>query len=458
MKKYEGEIAEEWTPTYENVTREFIVNSLYKIMFSEKIPNFKFEFREKEAIDFIEQTLNDYSKNHDIKFEAKKTINELKKIGNFKTGKPAIIVKNYKNFFEYLRQIYEKDIELYFQTSTFSFPKYEKDNCFEQIWLRMTPEDFNNSEEFLKKQAQMVNDTTFDKYNNTTYLGEIESFAICVKNRTARTWDENFKEIEIIVYDKKQYENRGKEENNKEKQEIPFYDEEDDIFSLFSDNTVREKTEEEKLATLQHYILPLIRYGIYEKDGKKICSIGSVQNKNDNHKPNEIDKRVNRVKYKANQDIKTEDTEKVEPKNLLALSMFINMLNKEGINEIEVPGFYVLDYEFHKKLSKELTDQLKKEWPNEKIEMNPEEYEMHKQSIDSLCNKEDLISEIKTERLLLTFRRLLLHYPKGRISSYPGELDSFMHLNIPKIKGESDINGSIFKKIYKMQEQIDMER
>lgn len=39
-------IADSWLPTFENVAREFIIDSLGKILCSDEIPNFKFEFRE----------------------------------------------------------------------------------------------------------------------------------------------------------------------------------------------------------------------------------------------------------------------------------------------------------------------------------------------------------------------------------------------------------------------------
>ena len=104
-----------------------------------------------------------------------------------------MIVNDYKKFFELLRQIYEKQIELYFsRTGMPGVTRYEKDNFFEQIWLRATPNDFNNPEEFLRKQLEMVNDTTFEKYNEETCLGEIEFLdnnILCVKNGIARTWD-----------------------------------------------------------------------------------------------------------------------------------------------------------------------------------------------------------------------------------------------------------------------------
>ena len=54
-------IADCWLPTFENVAREFIIDSLGKILCSDEIPNFKFEFREKEAIEFIENIMKQYT-------------------------------------------------------------------------------------------------------------------------------------------------------------------------------------------------------------------------------------------------------------------------------------------------------------------------------------------------------------------------------------------------------------
>lgn len=176
MKEYKGTIAECWQPTFENVTREFITETLYKIMFSESMPNFKFDFRQKEAIDFIEEILNNYIHEYDFyKDEAKKVLQELKHKDIKNTDEPVMVVNDYKQFFENLRQFYEKDIELFFlRTGMSGFTRYEKNNCFEQIWLRATPDDFNNPEEFLAKQVQMINDTTFKKYDEETYLGKLD--------------------------------------------------------------------------------------------------------------------------------------------------------------------------------------------------------------------------------------------------------------------------------------------
>ena len=134
------------------------------------------------------------------------------------------------------------------------------------------------------------------------------------------------------------------------------------------------------------------------------------------------------------------------------------MLNKEGITEIEIPSLYVLDYDYHIKRNEQILLEFQKEWTEEKINKYTEVYKKQKYYFERSYNKEDLISEIKSERLLLTFRRLLHHYPNGTLLSYPGDVDSLMHLNIPKIKSENDINGTIFKILYRLQEQQDMER
>ena len=186
MKEFKGKIAESWLPTYENVTREFICDSLHKILFNEKLPNFKFEFREPEAIEFIEKTLSEYSKEYKYYEQYSKEIMDKLRDTSNQSEEPVMIVNDYKNFFESLRDIYERHIELFFErTGCDTFFRYEKTNLFEQIWLRATPEDFNNPERFLKKQSQMINDRTFEKYDKETYVGKLESLGnnvLYVKN------------------------------------------------------------------------------------------------------------------------------------------------------------------------------------------------------------------------------------------------------------------------------------
>lgn len=430
-------IANSLKPTFENVTREFITDTLYKILFSDELPNFDFEFRENEAIEFIKKTLQDYrNKFKDESFfkelqeKHKKILQKVEEKSN-NNMKPVMIVSNYKQFFELLRQFYEKNIELFFKRTNFSgFPVYEKDNCFEQIWLRCTVEDFNNPEMFLSKQVQMINDKTFDEYDEETYLGKLDFLndnIICIKNGIARTWDENTREIIITIYDKKYY-------NNTELWDRP------------------------------HCTLPVIRYGIYEKDGKKICSIGSIQSRRKSLEDKEIydkqdiNKKVERKKYKVNSEVPEEYIDQVEPKSILALSLFINILNKKGITDVEIPCMYVLDYEYHKKMSKKLLEDFKKEWTKSRKDKAPLLYKEEFNYLKQNYNKQDLISKIKTERMIKKFERIIYHYLNGTIKSYPGDVDSFFHINIPVVRSENEIRGDVLIKLYRLIEEKDRQK
>lgn len=426
----EQTIADEWLPTFENVSREFITETLYKILFSNKLPNFRFYFREEEAIQFIENVLRKYVDNYAWrKEESYKILEKIRQGSNGNSEEPVMVVSDYKLFFEYLRQIYEKDIELFFQrTEMTSFCRYEKDNLFEQIWLRLTPNDFNNAEEFLRKQAQMIKDRTLKKYDQETYLGSMQclnNHIVCIKNGIARTWDENFREIQIKIYDKEYY-------NDKECFYRPYYK------------------------------LPVIRYGIYQKNGKKICRIGSIQDKNiyreENEEENNLRKRIDRQKYRVNKDISEEDISKVEPKNVIALSIFINLIQREGITDIEVPSMYSLDHEYHRKRNKTMLEQFKNSWPKERRKKQQISYQREYKLFLRGFRKEDLISEIKTERLLLTFRRILNHYPKGNVTAYPEEVDNYMHIQIPIVKDASEIKGDILKEFYNLVQTLDIEK
>lgn len=417
-------IAESLKPTFKNVAKKFITDTMYKLLFDETLPNFRFDFRENEAIEFIETVLKEYSKRYDFYYEETDLILQCLKNKDFSDDLPVMIIHNYKEFFEQLKNYYEQDIELYFQrTGSSGFSSYEQTNCFEQVWLRATPENFINPECFLKKQAEMLKDSTFDKYNSETYIGNLARFGnhpICVQNKVARTWDENSKEFKITIYDKSKY-------NNK----------------LLFDRP--------------HYTLPVIRYGIYEKHGKRVCNIGSIQDKTFSDTPDECllttvkEARASLNKGKLR---KENYLEKVEPLKLLSLSIFTNFLNKEGITEIEVPGMYVLDYDYHSKRSLQVKDQFDKEWTEVKKQKRPESYKRDLKYLSMNYNKQDIISEIKTERLIYTVKRLLSHYNNSRVNSYPGDVDSLLHLSVPPIKQKSDINGELLQDMYSLIDSI----
>ena len=104
-----------------------------------------------------------------------------------------------------------------------------------------------------------------------------------------------------------------------------------------------------------------------------------------------------------------------------------------------------------------ILSEFEEDWTEKKKLKYPEQYKREKFYFERSFGKEDLISEIKTERLFLTFRRLLQHYPNGSIKSYPGEADSFMHLSIPIVTNKNNINGNIFKELYELDKKLDSE-
>ncbi|MBQ8043181.1 MAG: hypothetical protein IJ272_03400 [Clostridia bacterium] len=419
--EYAGSVSETLKPTFENVTNEFVTSTMYTILCNKAKTNFAMRFSEPEAMDFITDILHESAKGGE--YWKRKSEEILKTLGQNTTideDTPVMVVRDYREFFERLTELCAENVSQHFKrTGNSSFPWYERTNCMEEIWLRMAPEDFNDPENFLKRQVEMAKDITFNKYDKLTCLGQSKSLGnnfVCIQNKVARTWDEASQEMEITIYDKEHYHN----------------------------NNLRLKP---------HYTLPVIRYGIFEKDGKKVCRIYSIQTKDTNQEQNAVHKKVDRARYRVNQGVSQQDTEKVEPKNLMALSIFFNLLNQEGITQIEAQGVYALDYEFHEKRNKRLIKDFKERWTDEKKSEQPDMYLREKSYLDKSYGKEELISEIKTERFVKTFDRLLQHYPMGKVESYPTELDSNYHITIPKIKSKSEINGELLQEMYSLVER-----
>ena len=414
--EYGGNVSETLKPTYENITKEFIVNTLYTLICNKEKTNFRICFEQSEAMQYIAEVLQKSAKGG-VYWErkAQEVLNGLSKSEALDDDTPVMVIRDYKAFFDALTELCSQNVHQYFKrTKAPSFPWYERTNCMEEVWLRMAPEDFNDPENFLRLQVQMAKDTTFNKYDNETCLGQSKILGdnyICIQNKVARTWDEASQEMGITIYDKKHYHDENKRYS-------------------------------------PQYTLPVVRYGIYEKDGQRVCRIFSIQTKDTQQPKNDVRKKVDRTRYKVNDGISEEGQDKVEPKNLIVLSIFVNLLNMEGITKIEAQGAYVLDYEFHEKRNGRLIKDFNERWTDEMKKEYPDMYVREKMYLDKSYGKEELISELKTERFSKTFDRLLEHYPMGKIESYPTEVDSNYHITIPKIKSKSEIDSELLQEIY----------
>ncbi len=418
---YSRKIGFEAEPTTENVEKIFVTRSLHNILFDSTYPCFKIDFREQKALERIETVLDKDQESPECfltELGAQNVLDDLKEHGD-NSDLPVLVVRSYSDFIELLRRAYENYIELCFLDNTLTdINVIRATTFFELLWLRATAYDFANPENFLIKQIQMMGDQTFKQYDQETSLGAIDylnGHIFCVQNGVTNIYDESPREFRITIYDKRYY-------------------------NTFKRNQAK-------------YELPLIRYGIYQRDGKKVCCIGSIQNKSSNSdsygKDDSLKTQLDKQRSKINKGVSWEDRQKVEPKKLLALSIFVDFLSEAGISDIEIPSLYSLDYEYHIIQNNRMLEAFEHEWPTRKQELMPEFFGMAQRQLNEKRDKMDLISEVKTERFLLTFRRLLLHYPKGQILSYPDDGDGYMRIRIPTIKDENDINGSVLREFFK---------
>ena len=87
---------------------------------------------------------------------------------------------------------------------------------------------------------------------------------------------------------------------------------------------------------------------------------------------------------------------------------FIDMLHKEGINEIEVPLLEVLNYDYHAMFGEKTKNKFNKAW-SDLTDLTEDElfqYEIEKANYDRFVDKEDKISENKTDYLAKLFYRI----------------------------------------------------
>ena len=404
-------VSDDLIPNLKNLSREFI-NAMKEIMYDKYYPNFYFEFREDKVFTYMKKIIIDFYGEDYYNSEYKMMIDDLKN-KNYDNNKPVLIINDYKKFLSLLLLIYKEVVKQFFIRTSYSscpFPRFEIGNYLKNIWLRMTPLDFNDPLIFLKNEYLMLIDQTLSKYNDEQILGKLKSFnddIITIKNIISHNWDENSKELRIKIFDNDNYDSC-------------------------------------------YYInLPVVRYGIYSSNGKKICRIGSIQNIE--FYKDSLSKYVDKVRYKLNSNIDKEYIEKVEPKNILSLSILIDILNKEGIYDIEIPSMYVLDYEYHRKYYKKLLDKFNEEWTLDKKKNLPRYYDDDKKQLSKVYKKQDLISEIKIERLIKTIERLMIHYNTFKIKSYPNELDNKFHIEFKPFT-KDNINNDILKEIYDLVE------
>lgn len=294
---------------------------------------------------------------------------------------PSIIVNNPVRFFEYLTNITNLWIEQKnkYWGGTSTRATFIRD--IKRLFLRMSPNDLTNIEEFLELQESFLKATTFDEYiKKNIEIGEFQGYKLFASKEENATWCET---------------------NDK----MTFY----------------LKGENEDFHTL-----PSIYFATTEENGKTICYIYAIQNE----RFRKTDKRIQRKLYKLNANI---ENPSVNPGSVLVLKTFIEMLREKGITDIRVPKKQVLSYRYHEILSEKTKKDFEKNYSEEQLEyinnLNSyerakklEEYEWQKVWYSHVVDKQDFIEYAKTEGLFNIFRRVLEQF--SILESQPTESDN----------------------------------
>ena len=287
-----------------------------------------------------------------------------------------------------------KFTKLLHQIVASAYAKFEKNyeyNLLYSMWIRMTPNEFNDINAFLLRQLNFIlNDNILIGYGN--YFKEYNDCNLLYDIETNNSWYET---------------NRN----------IHFYLKKDHEF----------------------YNFPMIHYAFARENERIVCYIYGIQDSLviNNSKIIEDDlvttKRNLRNKY-------------VRYTFIMSLYFFIELLKEKGIDNIKVPLLEVLNYPYHENLSEITKVSFENMYSKEKIDylekiigykvVNDEtiKYLHEKQIYHNFVDKQDVISKNKTERLVETFLSLNDKYSILDFLNDPMIEDDNLNMKIKAIK------------------------
>lgn len=175
-------------------------------------------------------------------------------------------------------------------------------------------------------------------------------------------------------------------------------------------------------------------YGISEG----VCFIYAVQRES-KLKENSYTKKINRLLYKVNKDVEDDyeldNIKDVSPSALVSLTLFIRILKENNINEIRVVDYLPIRYKAKEcaidyKINK-LKDKLKDKEINELLIKAQDEQTNIQRNI--------------TDKFIRNFRRLEYQLGNVKITNYPKDVDSMMHLSLTDNFNQTD---NILNQIY----------
>ena len=186
-------------------------------------------------------------------------------------------------------------------------------------------------------------------------------------------------------------------------------------------------------------MLPTISYGISDD----ICYIYAIQDYN-KHESNTYHNKIKRKLYKLNDKIYEKETDEykdykngsslyypenisdVSPSAVLALSIFLNEIEKQGISKVEVIPYLPIRYDNKIKVLAFKSIKYAKE-------NNLNEEEKRKYYLN-LLKKQVYNQNNMTQKFIRTFYRVAYHFNNVNITSSPMELDSNLHISLSKFE------------------------
>lgn len=346
---------------FKEVVELFVNRTIYDLMNESEVPKINIRFKE-EAFNLFNEVMNNPHRLQDAWSPdiQEKDINLLRKQKD--KNCPTIYVKNHMIFFQYLTEIINNQAILYEKYNDRYSARALAIRLMRRIWLRMGPNDFNNVEEFLKRQLEFVKNDIFNVLKDEIVIQDFYGYNVTAKAVITDTWDEAPLGIKFKIY----------EEDN-----------------------------------ITYHSLPHLFYGI-END---TCYIYAVQNDKQRNRIPKIEKLL----YKLNNNVENPN---IHPSMVYSVILFLNLLKEYGINKIKVPTLQVLSYRYHELLSAREKISFPKKWNKNTIEnlkylsesqkkYKLEEYELDKTWYEHIVDKEDLISKLKTENLINLVYRIV---------------------------------------------------
>lgn len=338
--------------------------------------------------------------------------------GNISDSKPILMINNKKQLINMLEE-YINEVDKTFNYFSNCEYKQKIKAYMAFVWNNAIYEDFASPCTYLKKQIDFLKNPKFD-LGTYSYADNIDFSAVMnSKNKSAINL---LSGSSIITTVRKQG----------IKAETPF---------VFEVKITSKDTSSE-------YLLPSISYGISNNE----CYIYAIQDKN-NSKDSTFSKSVNRILYSLNSDILDnesldyksakgnnideydsyhlnkddeiiydyfpENISKVSPSAIIALTVFLDSLSNIGMDKVKVVSCLPIRY-----YGKEIFYLKKHKYMVNKDNLTKEE--ANKLLLE--YKKEHLrIQRNLSEKLIRNFRRLEHHFNNCFISSYPLELDEYLH-------------------------------